>query len=182
MDSDEATEESSESTDAGDGDEATEDTEGTEVEEQEETESDTEVEADGEVEVDEAEVEAQVQEIQASIERVIARVQANLTRIDLKLKATSFVLAQAMIDMQPDLDEYTSQVLYDPVQLPDNNDWYAESTILEVYGRSVYQDRTLGEYADNDPMAVYEEEINTNNENISRLEAELQELENELNE
>jgi hypothetical protein len=31
-------------------------------------------------------------------------------------------------------------------------------------------------------MAVYEEEINTNNENISRLEAELQELENELNE
>ena len=35
---------------------------------------------------------------------------------------------------------------------------------------------------DNDPMAVYEEEINRNNDNISRLEAELQELENELNE
>ena len=182
MDNDEATEESSESTDTGDGDEASEDTGETEVEEQEETESDTEVEADGEVEVDEAEVEAQVQEIQASIERVIARIEANLTRIDLKLKATSFVLAQAMIDAQPDISEYTSQVLYEPNQLPDNNDWYAESTILEVYGRSVYQDRTLGEYADNDPMAVYEEEINTNNENISRLEAELQELENELNE
>jgi len=31
-------------------------------------------------------------------------------------------------------------------------------------------------------MAVYEEEINTVNNNISRLEAELEELENELNE
>jgi hypothetical protein len=31
-------------------------------------------------------------------------------------------------------------------------------------------------------MAVYEEEINRNNNNISRLEAELEELENELNE
>jgi hypothetical protein len=87
-----------------------------------------------------------------------------------------------MIDSQPDMSEYTSQILYEPYQLPDNNDWYAESTILEVYGRSVYQDRTLGEYADNDPMAVYEEEINNTNENISRLEAELEELENELNE
>jgi len=41
---------------------------------------------------------------------------------------------------------------------------------------------TLGEYVANDPIEVYEEEINTNNNNIRRLEAELEELENELNE
>ena len=49
-------------------------------------------------------------------------------------------------------------------QLPDNNDWYAESTLLDEYGGTVYQDVTLGEYVANDPMEVYEEEINTTNE------------------
>ena len=87
-----------------------------------------------------------------------------------------------MIDSQPDMTEYTSQVLYDPTTLPDNNDWYAESTLLDEYGDAVYQDVTLREYSENDPMEIYEEEINTNNNNISRLEAELEELENELNE
>ena len=113
---------------------------------------------------------------------MIARIEANLTRIDLKLKATSFVLAKAMQDQQPDMTEYTTQSFYDPIQIPDATDWYAESTILDAYGRSVYQDANLDEYARNDPMAVYEEEINRNNNNISRLEAELEELENELNE
>jgi hypothetical protein len=87
-----------------------------------------------------------------------------------------------MIDQQPDISEYTSQVLYEPSQLPDNNDWYAESTLLDPYSGTVYQDVTLGEYVANDPMEIYEEEINTTNNNIRRLEAELEELENELNE
>ena len=164
----------------------------TETDEVEESESDVEEPTEtGDSSVEETEVEeveevevtdAQVEEIQAKIERVIAKIEANLTRIDLKLKATSFVLAKAMIDSQPDMTEYTSQVLYDPTTLPDNNDWYAESTLLDEYGDTVYQDVTLGEYVANDPMEVYEEEINTNNNNISRLEAELEELENELNE
>jgi hypothetical protein len=152
-----------------------------EVEESDSIEEQPEEEIE-ETDVDEATVEEQVEDIQSSIERVIARVEANLTRIDLKLKATSFVLAKAMQDQQPDMSEYTSQSFYDPTQLPDNRDWYAEDTILDAYGRSVYQDANLDEYARNDPMAVYEEEINTTNENISRLEAELEELENELNE
>jgi hypothetical protein len=153
----------------------------TEVEEPSET-GDAEVEEGDDVEVDEVEVEAQVEEIQASIERVITRIEANLTRIDLKLKATSFVLARAMQDQQPDMTEYTTQAFYDPTELPDNRDWYAEDTILDAYGRSIYQDVDLRDYSRNDPMAVYEEEINTVNNNISRLEAELEELENELNE
>jgi len=153
----------------------------TEVEEPSET-GDAEVEEGDDVEVDEVEVEAQVEEIQASIERVIARIEANLTRIDLKLKATSFVLAKAMQDQQPDMTEYTTQSFYDPNQLPDNRDWYAEDTILDAYGRSIYQDVDLGEYTVNDQLARHEEEINTVNNNISRLEAELEELENELNE
>ena len=164
----------------------------TETDEVEESESDVEEPTEtGDSSVEETEVEeveevevtdAQVEEIQAKIERVIAKIEANLTRIDLKLKATSFVLAKAMIDSQPDMTEYTSQVLYDPTTLPDNNDWYDESTLLDEYGDAVYQDVTLREYSENDPMEIYEEEINTNNNNISRLEAELEELENELNE
>ena len=43
-----------------------------------------------------------------------------------------------MIDQQPDMTEYTSQVLYDPIQLPDNNDWYAESTIYWIHMAGQY--------------------------------------------
>lgn len=160
---------------------STDDTTDSEVEEPSET-GDSEVEESDEVEVDEVEAEAQVEEIQAAIERVIARIEANLTRIDLKLKATSFVLAKAMQDQQPDMTEYTTQSFYDPTQMPDNRDWYAEDTILDAYGRSIYQDVDLGEYTANDQLARHEEEINTVNNNIRRLEAELEELENELNE
>jgi len=160
---------------------STDDTTDSEVEEPSET-GDSEVEESDEVEVDEVEADAQVEEIQASIERVIARIEANLTRIDLKLKATSFVLAKAMQDQQPDMTEYTTQSFYDPTQMPDNRDWYAEDTILDAYGRSIYQDVDLGEYTANDQLARHEEEINTVNNNIRRLEAELEELENELNE
>ena len=160
---------------------STDDTTDSEVEEPSET-GDSEVEESDEVEVDEVEAEAQVEEIQAAIERVIARIEANLTRIDLKLKATSFVLAKAMQDQQPDMTEYTTQSFYDPTQMPDNRDWYAEDTILDAYGRSIYQDVDLGEYTANDQLARHEEEINTVNNNIRRLEAELEELENGLNE
>jgi hypothetical protein len=153
------------------------------VEEQVEGSGETELaETDSEDEsVGEVTVEDQVADIQAKIENVIAKVEAKLTRVDLKLKATAFILAKAMVDQQPDMSEYTQLAFYSPTQLEDNKDWYAEATILEVYGRSIYQDTTLATYINNDPVAQYNEQVNTTNNNISRLEAELEELKNELN-
>jgi hypothetical protein len=152
-----------------------------EVTEEEVEETEVEEESD-DTSVDEVEIETQVEEIQASIERVIARVEANLTRIDLKLKATSFVLAKAMQDQQPDMTGYMTQSFYDPTQIPDNRDWYADDTMLDAYNKEIYQDRDLRDYTANDPLEQHEEAVTATNNNISRIEAELEELENELNE
>jgi len=65
--------------------------------------------------------------------------------------------------------------------MQDNPDWYAEDTILNAYGRSIYQDKTLIAYQTNDPMFIQEQELNRVNNNISRLEAELEVLRNENN-
>jgi hypothetical protein len=153
------------------------------VEEQVEGSGETELaETDSEdASVGEITVEDKVADIQAKIEKVIAKVEAKLKRVDLKLKATAFVLAKAMVDQQPDMSEYTQKEFYKTVQLPDNTDWYAEATILEAYGRSIYQDITLAAYQATDPVAQYEQKINTVNNNISVLEAELEVMRNELN-
>ena len=91
------------------------------------------------------------------------------------------VTAQAMVEDQPDMSEYTEQQFYDTRKLADNPDWYAEDTILAAYGRSIYQDKTLSAYQINDPVFQHQEEVNRVNENISRLEAELEVLRNERN-
>ena len=86
-----------------------------------------------------------------------------------------------MIDEQPDMTQYTSQQFYDKRKMPDNPDWYAEDTILDAYGRSIYQDKTLVAYQTNDPIFQHNEQVNNVNENIRRLEAELEVLKNENN-
>ena len=50
-----------------------------------------------------------------------------------------------------------------------------------AYGRSIYQDKTLQAYQTNDPMFVHQEKLNKVNEQINRLEAELEVLRNERN-
>ena len=87
-----------------------------------------------------------------------------------------------MVEDQPDMTEYTQTQFYDTRKIPDNNNWYAEDQLLNVYNKSVYQNITLAEYQTNDPVFQHTEAINRVNETIGQLQAELEVLRNELNE
>lgn len=135
-------------------------------------------EGSGEVEVEEQGVS---KELEKKIARVIKKLETKLKNLDQKLKAINIVTAQVMIEQQPDMTAYKQMQFYDTRKMPDNPDWYAEDTLLNAYGRSIYQDKTLIAYQTNDPMFVREQELNRVNNNISRLEAELEVLRNENN-
>ena len=136
---------------------------------------------DADSSVDGAEVDTEVGEITKKVEKIIKKLTAKLKNLDQKLKVISMVTQQAMINDQPDMSEYKNQQFYDTRKIPDNPDWYAEDTILLAYGRSIYQDKTLQAYQTNDPMYVHTEKLNKVNEQINRLEAELEVLRNERN-
>ena len=140
-----------------------------------------ESEGDQDTSVGEIEVEAEISEIASKVEKIIKKLESKLKTIDQKLKVISLVTAQAMVEDQPDLTQYKMTQFYDKRKIPDNPDWYAEDTLLNAYGRSIYQDKTLIAYQTNDPMFVREQELNRVNENITRLEAELEILRNENN-
>ena len=127
------------------------------------------------------EVDSEVGEITKKVEKIIKKLTAKLKNLDQKLKVISMVTQQAMINDQPDMTEYTQTQFYDTRKMPDNPDWYAEDTILNAYGRSIYQDKTLIAYQTNDPMFVHTEKLNIVQDEISRLEAELEVLKNENN-
>ena len=130
----------------------------------------------GEVEVE----EGTSTELQKKIARVIKKLEKKLKNVDQKLKAINIVTAQIMIEQQPDMSSYTQKDFYTTnKKIPDNKDWYAEDTILDAYGRSIYQDKTLIVYQTNDPLFQYNEQVNTVNDNIRKLEAELEVLKNE---
>jgi hypothetical protein len=126
-------------------------------------------------------VDGEVSEISKKVERIIKKLESKLKTLDQKLKVISIVTAKAMIDEQPDMTQYTNQQFYDTRKMPDNPDWYAKDTILDAYGRSIYQDKTLVAYQTNDPIFQHNEQVNKVNNDISRLEAELEVLKNENN-
>ena len=145
-------------------------------------ESTTTEESSGDESVEGTEVEeTAVGELTKKVDRIIKKLTAKLKTLDQKLKVISMVTQQAMINDQPDMSEYTQKQFYDTRKIPDNPDWYAEDTILMAYGRSIYQDKTLQAYQTNDPMFVHQEKLNKVNEQINRLEAELEVLRNERN-
>ena len=165
------TESANEEESSGDVEESVEDQDG----ESTSTEgSDTDASVSGDIDGD-------VSEISKKVERIIKKLESKLKTLDQKLKVISIVTAKAMIDEQPDMTQYTSQQFYDTRKMPDNPDWYAEDTILNAYGRSIYQDKTLVAYQTNDPIFQHNEQVNNVNENIRRLEAELEVLKNENN-
>ena len=145
----------------------------------EEASTDEQDSADTSVDTDS--VGSEVSEIQAKVERIIKKLESKLKTLDQKLKVISIVTAKAMIDEQPDMTQYTSQQFYDTRTIPDNDNWYAEDTILNAYSRSIYQDKTLVAYQRNDPMFKHNEAVNKVNNTISRLQAELEVLKNENN-
>jgi len=140
-----------------------------------------EQEGDQDTSVGETEIDAEVSEVTAKVEKILKKLESKLKTIDQKLKVISLVTAQAMVEDQPDMTAYKMMQFYDKRKMPDNPDWYAEDTLLNAYGRSIYQDKTLIAYQTNDPMFVKEQELNRVNENITRLEAELEILRNENN-
>ena len=132
----------------------------------------------GEIEVE----EGGSKELEKKIARVIKKLEQKLKNVDQKLKAVSIVTAQIMIEQQPDMTSYTQKDFYSTSKkMQDNPDWYAEDTILDAYGKSIYQDVTLSAYQVNDPVYQHQEKLNTVNNEIARLEAELEVLKNELN-
>lgn len=137
-------------------------------------------ESSGEVAVD-VDQPAVSTDLEKKIARVIKKLESKLKNINQKLKAINIVTAQIMIQDQPDMSAYTQMKFYDTRKMSDNPDWYAESTILDAYNRSIYTDKTLIAYQQNDPMFVYEQELNRVNNNVSQLEAELEVLRNENN-
>ena len=132
--------------------------------------------------VDTDSVESAVSEIQAKVEKVLKKLESKLTTLDQKLKVISIVTLQGMVEDQPDMTDYTQTKFYDTRKIPDNDNWYAESTLLDAYGRSIYQDKSLVAYQTSDPVFQHTEAINRVNETIGQLEAELEVLRNELNE
>ena len=144
-------------------------------------ESANEQEDNTDTSVDEVEVETRVGDITTKVEKILKKLESKLTTLDQKLKVVSLVTQQAMIEDQPDMSAYTQMQFYDTRKMSDNPDWYAESTILDAYNRSIYTDKTLIAYQKNDPMFIQEQELNRVNNNISQLEAELEILRNENN-
>ena len=146
----------------------------------EEASTDEQDGADASVDTDS--IESTVSEIEAKVQKVLKKLESKLTTMDQKLKVISIVTLQGMVEDQPDMSDYTQMSFYDTRKMEDNPDWYAEDTLLDAYGRSIYQDKTLIAYQTNDPVFQHTESINRVNETIGRLEAELEVLENELNE
>ena len=146
----------------------------------EEASTDEQDGADASVDTDS--VESAVSEIQAKVEKVLKKLESKLKTMDQKLKVISIVTLQGMVEDQPDMTDYTQTKFYDTRKIPDNDNWYAEDTLLDVYGRSIYQDKTLVAYQNSDPVFQHTEAINRVNETIGQLEAELEVLRNELNE
>jgi len=180
----ESTESETESSENEEG-ETTEQEESTGNEEESVEDGNEEASADeqdgADTSVDTDSIESEVSEIAKKVDRIIKKLESKLKTIDQKLKVVSLVTQQAMIEEQPDMSEYTNQQFYDSRKIPDNPDWYAEDTILDAYGRSIYQDVTLTAYTGNDPIAQHQQELNIVNDKISRLEAEIEVLRNERN-
>ena len=180
----ESTESETESSENEEG-ETTEQEESTGNEEESVEDGNEEASADeqdgADASVDTDSIESAVSEIQAKVEKVLKKLESKLKTIDQKLKVISIVTLQGMVEDQPDMTEYTDQQFYDTRKIPDNPDWYAEDTILDAYGRSIYQDVTLAAYTGNDPIAQHQQELNIVNDRISRLEAEIEVLRNERN-
>ena len=187
------TQETETETESTEGETESTESEETETTEQEESSSDAEESVDseeGETSDEstgntdasvEGDVDGEVSAIAKKVEKIIKKLESKLKTVDQKLKVISLVTQQAMIEDQPDMTEYTSQQFYDTRKIPDNPDWYAEDTILDAYGRSIYQDVTLAAYIGDDPIAQHQQELNIVNDKISRLEAELEVLKNERN-
>ena len=149
------TNEETESTGQEDEDVSTESemAEDTEAEGQTETEDNAEtVENETDVDVKDESVKA---DIGKKVAKIIKKLEAKLKRVDDKIKATSYVLAVTLQNLQPDMGSYINKRIYNNqaslVGVP-NDDFFDKINILEQ--QQIYKDANLNAYASNDPIAV----------------------------
>ena len=149
------TNEETESTGQKDEDVSTE----SEMVEDSETEGQTETESDVEVVENETDVDVKdgkvVTDISKKVAKIIKKLEAKLKRVDDKIKATSYVLAVTLQNLQPDMGEYINKRIYNNqanlVGVPDD-DFFDKINILEQ--QQIYKDASLNAYTSNDPIAV----------------------------
>ena len=130
-----------------------------EMVEDSETEGQTETESDVEVVENETDVDVKdgkvVTDISKKVAKIIKKLEAKLKRVDDKIKATSYVLAVTLQNLQPDMGEYINKRIYNNqanlVGVP-NDEFFDKINILEQ--QQIYKDANLNAYASNDPIAV----------------------------
>jgi len=130
-----------------------------EMVEDSETEGQTETESDVEVVENETDVDVKdgkvVTDISKKVAKIIKKLEARLKRVDDKIKATSYVLAVTLQNLQPDMGEYINKRIYSNqanlVGVP-NDEFFDKINILEQ--QQIYKDASLNAYTSNDPIAV----------------------------
>ena len=148
------TTEETESTGQKDEDVSTESemAEDTEAEGQTETEDNAEnVESETDVDVKNESVKS---DIGKKVAKIIKKLEAKLKRVDDKIKATSYVLAVTLQNLQPDMGSYINKSIPKGPNLNGvpNDDFF--DNINRIAQQQIYKDANLAAYTSNDPIAV----------------------------
>ena len=126
--------------------------ENTETEGQTETEDNVET-VEGETDVDVTD-ESIKSDIGKKVAKIIKKLEAKLKRVDDKIKATSYVLAVTLQNLQPDMGSYINKSIPkgpNLVGVP-NDDFF--DNINRIAQQQIYKDADLAAYTSNDPIAV----------------------------
>ena len=126
--------------------------EDTEAEGQTETEDNAEnVESETDVDVKNESVKS---DIGKKVAKIIKKLEAKLKRVDDKIKATSYVLAVTLQNLQPDMGSYINKSIPKGPNLNGvpNDDFF--DNINRIAQQQIYKDANLAAYTSNDPIAV----------------------------
>ena len=167
------TNEETESTGQKDEDVSTE----SEVAEDTETEGQTEKESDVEAVENETDVDVKdrkvVTDVSKKVARIIKKLEAKLKRVDDKIKATSYVLAVTLQNLQPDMGSYINKSMPKGPNLNGvpNDDFF--DNINRIAQQQIYKDASLVAYTSNDPIAVQSRLLNEIENKKNQLKAEI---------
>ena len=140
-----------------------------EVDENQETEGQEETESDGEIVQNKSDVsvkdggklktKVEPDSISKKVAKIIKKLEAKLKRVDDKIKATSYVLAVTLQNLQPDMGSYLNKSIPDGqnlVGIP-NDDFF--DNINRIAQQQIYKDASLVAYTSNDPIAVHTQKL-----------------------
>jgi len=135
-----------------------------EMDENTETEGQEEKKGDGEIVQNKSDVSVKERgtvktkvdsDIGKKVAKIIKKLEAKLKRVDDKIKATSYVLAVTLQNLQPDMGSYINKRLPDGKNLVGvpNDDFF--DNINRIAQQQIYKDASLNAYTSNDPIAVH---------------------------